>query len=613
MLRVVEITTPMITAEETKGLLRIYHASALSEPVLHLAKIARCMGVTTESIDLKPSDAPAEQLRLQLAAQAGPSVWDLGSLGPLITSADWISLAARMLASPTDVILLVTGEDDLQREILNILSQGGVAGLRSVGQADSVMFPPHPQGLSGELGGQRYQRFSRNALAMDLNDVPGFQIVMELAEGLPAFVAFQRPAGWTFIWSTLHVFDVERPLAKEMEFERSLDEYIPAIIFLRKAFGDLCWQSPTVGANLIIDDPLLTKKYGFIDFPKLLPLAKTLGIHLTVAFIPWNQWRTEKRIVKGFLDFPESFGICAHGCDHTRNEFRSSDYPDLLRRTYLAVERMERHRERTGMGWAPLMVCPREDYTIDALRAFADSGRFLGLMNSGCIPLDSDKKTVRGADLLLPVQDSFFGFAIFKRHYWSDIAPFAMAVFLGKPAIMVEHHGFFGDEHQALKESVAQLNRICPNVRWSNLTELARRACHRRRLAPGSFAVRFFTDEFVVDNPDPEPRMMHFLRRIPGDTVIESVSVNAVPVRFTRDGEFIRFETVVGAKGVAMVHLKRRAAPNHLRNSRGLIYNVRVATRRFASEIRDNWLARNQIALHVANRFMQAMRLRGRK
>ena len=167
--------------------------------------------------------------------------------------------------------------------------------------------------------------------------------------------------------------------------------------------------------------------------------------HVTLAFIPWNHWRSRAAQARMFLDHADCFSICAHGCDHTKKEFGSTDYEDLLSRNFVARQRMEQHRERTGLASEPLMVCPQEQYSLEAMRAFADSRQFIGVVCTACMPRNLAAPGICGADLLLPAQDSFFGFPVFKRHYWTDMSVFAMALFLGKPAILVEHHEFFRD------------------------------------------------------------------------------------------------------------------------------------------------------------------------
>jgi len=474
-----------------------------------------------------------------------------------------------------------------------------------VSGADTVGFPATVSGLSGQLAGHKYSRGRRDGLVMDVAAGAGIEIVAELGKGGGIFISCPHGEARLFIWSTVSVFDMELPLSRESEFETAADEYIPAIIFLRSTFGERCWHNPTIYADIVIDDPALTPRYGFIDFPGLLRRAREVGFHVTVAFIPWNHWRTQDVALRGFLDYREYFGICAHGCDHIKNEFRTSDYAELLGRSYLAAERMDRHERRTGMRWEHVMVYPREDYTLDALKALADSGRYLGVVNTACIPRDMETRVVRGADLLSPAQDAFFGFPLFKRHYWSEISVFAMAAFLGKPTILVEHHDFFQDGFRALDEFTAQLGAICPGVQWRGLTDIACKTHAQRRAAGGALEVRFFTDRFEMENPDADARMVRFRRRVPESVVIESVALDGRQISFEREGEFICFEARLDGRGAMAVQVRRGAVEAPPAVARGWSYGAGVAARRLLSEVRDNWLSRSKMALSLANKVMR--------
>ena len=380
--------------------------------------------------------------------------------------------------------------------------------------------------------------------------VGGVIDVLMTLDRSPSFVRLSVGRANMFVWCTSRVFDVHRLLASEKEFEEAADEYVPAIIFMRVAFSDQCWHNPDPGAGIVIDDPLLKKNYGFISFPQLLGSARKHGYHVTVAFIPWNHWRSRIKDVKMFREYADCFSICAHGCDHTKNEFRSADYEGLLRKNFVAWQRMKRHRKRTGLGSEPLMVCPQEQYSIEGMRAFSDSRQFLGLVNTGCMPRNLATPQICGADLLLPAQDSFFGFPVFKRHYWGEPSVFAMALFLGKPAILVEHHEFFREGPAGVEEFVARLAKLRPSLRWTSLYETVTRTHLRRRISNASREVRFFTDTFHLEHGDEQPSEYRFTRRVPKTTSVRRVTVNGCDTLFDRDNGNLTFQVpVITRKG----------------------------------------------------------------
>ena len=131
------------------------------------------------------------------------------------------------------------------------------------------------------------------------------------------------------------------------------------------------------------------------------------------------------------------------------------------------------------------MVCPQEQYSLEAMRAFSDSRQFLGLICTACMPRDLASPQICGADLLLPAQDSFFGFPVFKRHYSGNMAVFAMALFLGKPAILVEHHEFFRNGPGAA-EKICGDCRTASRSEMETLVETVTRTHARRRVSEGT-------------------------------------------------------------------------------------------------------------------------------
>ena len=104
------------------------------------------------------------------------------------------------------------------------------------------------------------------------------------------------------------------------------------------------------------------------------------------------------------------------------------------------------------------------------MSALADSRQFVGLTCTACMPRNLPTPQIRGADLLLPAQDSFYGFPVFKRHYWNGMAAFAMALF-GKPAILVEHHEFFRNGSAGVEEFARRLADLRPDLKWRSLAE----------------------------------------------------------------------------------------------------------------------------------------------
>ena len=131
--------------------------------------------------------------------------------------------------------------------------------------------------------------------------------------------------------------------AKESAF-RSLQYFsrlVSPIMLLRHVFRDECWRPNGRHATLVIDDPLLQERYGFLNYARLLELMDRHNFHTSIAFIPRNRLRTSSSIAQLFRHRPDRYSLCVHGNDHTPGEFGTPDAAKLNTLVQTAVQRME--------------------------------------------------------------------------------------------------------------------------------------------------------------------------------------------------------------------------------------------------------------------------------
>ena len=588
--------------------LKIVYSSTISEHLAHLGSLAKAIGITAEYVSVVH---PSSLARIVEEMDRDTHiVLDAASLSDVCKEDDLYRSVAILRTRRLTVLLLTTTAGKGASQFLEILTDGALQGIDPVRESTNVSFPDTICKATGELASYSYPRRPGGALVLAVRIGMGVETLMTL-DGAPAFVRVLVGGATVFVWSTVRIFDVDRPLTAEREFEEALDEYIPAIIFLRLAFGRQCWHNPSNGAGMVIDDPLLRNNYGFISFRQLLESSRQHGYHVTLAFIPWNYWRGHASDAKMFLNYSDCFSVCAHGCDHTNREFRSTDYESLLNKNFIAHQRMERLRQRTGLANEPLMVCPQEQYSLEAMRAFADSRQFIGLVCTACMPRNLTYPQLRGADLLLPAQDSFFGFPVFKRHYWRDMSVFAMALFLGKPAILVEHHEFFRKGPAGVDTFVSALSKLRPDIKWTSLVETVTRTHLRRQVSEGKYELRFFTDRFKLERESVAPAEYRFIRRIPADTQVSHVTVNGWDTPFIREDGLLSFEIRTNQPQTIHVELEVPPVRPTAMPSPGIKYEVLVALRRGLSEFRDNVIARNRFALRASRLLARALKQTG--
>jgi hypothetical protein len=577
--------------------------------VRNLAGLFRALGVEPRCVDV----ATTGELTAALgddAPEGGALVYDMASLSKLSKiEADCFSLGDGP-ALNRKILLLATESNSGSDRLLALMTRGAVDSVQRLETASSVSFPEAGSGRTGALAGHKYPRKEAPALGLSLGAADGTEVLMSL-DGVRNFVYCTMPGTGVHVWSTPEVFDMERPLLAELEFEEALDAYVPAILFLREACGRRCWRSPEIGAGLVIDDPLLVPKYGLLDFPRLLASAREHRYHVTLAFIPWNHRRTSPERARWFLEHSDCFSVCAHGCDHNRNEFSSDDYDDLLHRNFTARERMEIHEKTTGMPCEPVMVCPQEQYSLNGIQAFADSRQFLGLINTGCIPRNMKEPSITGADLLRPAQDAFFGFPVFKRHYWKDMSAFAMAVFLGKPAILVEHHEFFASGPGGAEVFAQELRKMAAQAKWLAFGELTTRARWEREIDPGTREIRFFTTRLQFHHQAAEPVLYRFRKRLPIGAPLEKATINGKEVTTSRDGDDVVINWRAEAPEAISVELHITPIRPSQAHPRSVGYRSAVASRRALSEFRDSVIARNRPLLRGASKLMKKLKQAG--
>ena len=213
-------------------------------------------------------------------------------------------------------------------------------------------------------------------------------------------------------------------------------------------------MSPTpTHACIIIDDPLLREDYGFLNYRRLLTLMEKHNFFTTIAFIPVNYARTDRKIASLFRERKDRFGICVHGCDHTSGEFAATDPDYLNRKVKLATARMMEHEKRTGIPFDRVMVFPQGRFSNAALEALKRNG-YLGAVNTEAMPVDG------------PIASDFPFFLRYKPEEATDC--------IGEPLFIVLHHDYFKHGYERLTDFVDALNAKQKTVKWAGAGTILR-------------------------------------------------------------------------------------------------------------------------------------------
>lgn len=492
---------------------------------------------------------------------------------------------------------------------LSLLTGGAVSGVAVLtSQTPSFAFPGESRPLTRQLSGLGFSEKCSALLAtFDVCEgAPGADVLMT-ADGRPLLVRVQRGSREVLLFGG-PAPDIDAPLGSGRTLESHYVSIVPPLIFLRLCFGDSVWHAPESTARLIVDDPTLSRRYGFLDFAALLESMNRLHYGTTIAFIPWNAWRTSKRAVARLLGYGSNLSICIHGCDHTNREFQASSPGLLDAKAWLAMERMIAQRQRTGAPFENVMVFPQGRFSTAAPAALR-ACNYLAAVNSTCFPADARADDLSVGDFLEPAIARYGGLPIFQRRYPRRLFDLAFDLFLGKPALIVEHHEYFKHGLGDLEELVAALNYIEPALSWPDLTTQLSRCCLTRTTSSDATEVRFFTPRFQFENRDGKAGRFLLSKPEPQPEMVASVLVDGAAVPFSFEDGCLRIEFEACRGEVRNIEVLDRERPHS--RTRRFVYPLRVLLRRGLSEFRDNTLARHSGLLKVARKLAKMVKATG--
>ena len=398
-------------------------------------------------------------------------------------------------------------------------------------------------------------------------------------------------------FSTAAVINIDSDLgARDFDVRNHFLPATPVVMYIKWAFAETCFQPAENSACLIIDDPPLKPRYGFVDFQHLNDLMWRHHFTCSLAFIPWNWRRSDSRVVRLFKKNPERLSISVHGCDHTRGEFGAQNGERLRWKVLCASQRMKRHDFRTGLRHDPVMVFPQGIFSRTAMRALKAS-EFIGVVNSEVISADAQPGPIKISDFWSIGLMNYDNFPIFtRRDPWQGLENFAFDILLGKPCIAVVHHNDCHDRCRHVVEFIDGLNRLNARLDWRDLGTVVRRSFRQRRLSPNTMEIEMFGKEALLENPAGETKYFCVRKRESSPEQIEEIRVGIKPVDWTNapDGISFRIELKPGQSQIVRIVFREIAANGFAEENSfagaDAVYWLKSTFRRYLCEIRDNYL-----------------------
>jgi hypothetical protein len=398
-----------------------------------------------------------------------------------------------------------------------------------------------------------------------------------------------------FYLSAAHeVIDIDAGVASKVDVRKHAAT-VPLIMYLAWAFQQVRWLPSETGACLIIDDPPLWPRYGFVNLAALSRSVQEHQFAATMAFIPWNWNRTKRDAIATFRENPDRMSICMHGCDHTDGEFASRNVQVLNKRIKIAKRRMDSLTHQTGLAFDPVMVFPQGNFSMEAGRVLKLNG-LTAAVNTEVAPRDGSGNTPSIAQTWDMAISTYGAFPLFTRRYISDgIENFAFDSFIGKPCLIASHHGDFRDRGRAMLDFVSSLNGLHTKLTWRPIGELVRHSYKVRTIARNKIAIQMFGTELHIQNKFSEPALgavyktendAEGVTAVVVDNELAPYQSDSVGIHITAEFSPAKNRTI---KITYSDVLPVDSAPDSAR------YRLKVATRRALSEFRDNYVSRSEL------------------
>jgi len=562
---------------------------------LHLIKLAVFAGIPVRGVPLAATaDGQGSEI-LQIMRQAGCVAVNASTLRQCLSQSSLVDMLQSMeVESATKLFVYGFDSQDGDSELVRALSNGAFDAVRPLdGRADQYCVSGKCRPFCQEFSGLSFGPVAwENDLLFDVAKKERIADYIRIGDR-PFLAGIQNGAVQITLAGTREILDIDATVAAGVRPLDWFSQLVPALMFLRYAFGDRCWQPGKKMACFIVDDPLLHDRHGFLEFDPLLAAMDQEDFATNLAFIPWNYRRSHPRVAELFRKHPRRLSLSIHGCDHTKREFGDTAAAPLLSKARASRARMAKHRELTGVPCDNVMVFPQGTFSTAALEALKQAG-FLAAVNSTPFPIDDPPEKLRVRDLLSPAVTRHSSLPLFLREYPTRLAEFALDLFLGKPALMVEHHDYFRDGYHQLEAFAAQINHLSDSIEWRGLEEIVRNSYLWRTDAGGVVHVRLFCDDSVVRNDRPTPRQFRFSKSLDRDqSKPPAVAANGEYVTTVTSESEVCFErTLQPGEQVAIESAAPEGALSGDLRFGSAWYRAKVFARRRLCELRDNYLCR---------------------
>ncbi len=394
------------------------------------------------------------------------------------------------------------------------------------------------------------------------------------------------------------ILDVDQ---KVTSVECNISEYFvrlaPILMFCKYALFEHMWHPNEHFASLIIDDPLLRKNYGFLNYERLLALMDRLNFCSNIAFIPYNYRRTDDEIISMFAKRGDKLSLSIHGCDHTEEEYGNTNEDELNRQTLLALSRMEKLKTASSLDYGKIMVFPQGSFSSASVKILK-ANNFMGAINSTIQAHDMPEIPI--SSFLGPAMTGYFSFPIFDRCYTGDLADAAFTLFLDKPLFFVEHHDYFKNNDFFVSKFFNSLDKQGYGLNWKSPQYILQNF-NLSKKKNGKKVLQVFTNEAIVTNPSKQLLELDVLKKDNKEIPIREILVDGEPTDYRLCQGYICISLKLQPQSKSRMNIIYQ---NNIGISKrpGPVGVLKIFLRRYLTEVRDNYISKNDFLLLIASK-----------
>lgn len=410
--------------------------------------------------------------------------------------------------------------------------------------------------------------------------------------GRPLFLTINESPCTIFLQATSQILDIDQPASGVDDTDIYFSQLIPPMMFLKYVFKDDCWHNEGEYASVTIDDPLLRKNYGFVNYDSLLDEMEHHNFFINIAFIPWNYRRTEENIADAFRKKSNRLAIGIHGYEHTRRELGTTNPEEIDQIVKLSLQKMRSHEERYGIPFDKVMTFPQGIFSAEAMKVLKSNNYLAGFNFDFTSAGHSVDIKIR--DILEPAVMSYYAFPLYIRRYPGEIASFASDLFLGKPALIITHHYDY-QKTEIITGLVDKINTLSGSLKWISLGEIVKSTYSVKSLNEDEYQIRLYSPVTTIWNNSERAATYHVLKREDPEVEIKQANIDGNETHYTLKDNDLCIDVKIPPKSSINVEIIYKELYTDTGKNPGTLKKIGVAVRRILSEIRDNYVDKQPI------------------